>query len=355
MRDKQFRGRQTNTFFVAIISLLSGLLAGALLMASIGSNPLLGYKYLVQGALMNSFQVGNTLATATNLLLVGLSVAIAFKAGLYNFGASGQMLVGGMTASLIALRTTALPHPLALAILILSALLGGALWGIIPGLLKGLLNVHEVLSTMLMNWIAYWSVCYFAPALLFESDLGIAHLLRLSWLSKLFNGSSLDLVLFVAIAALIIIKFTLDKTTFGFELKAVGSARDCAEYAGIKVKAYMVLSMMMAGGLAGLAGLAFHSLPMQAGFLPSQGFDGIAVAVLAAGNPLGVVFSSLFFGLLKSGKAFMCTKTGIPAEIADIIIALIIYFSACTLLFKKLCRGNKVKITKSADDRNKEV
>ena len=111
----------------------------------------------------------------------------------------------------------------------------------------------------------------------------------------------------------------------------------------------MVLSMMMAGGLAGLAGLSFHYLPMQAGFLPSQGFDGIAVAVLAAGNPLGVFFSSLFFGLLKSGKTFMSTMTGISPEIADIIIALIIYFSAISLLFKKLCRGKKEKLTKSAD------
>jgi simple sugar transport system permease protein len=331
----------SNAFLVAVSAVVLGLLAGAILMASIGSNPFTGFWFLFRGSLMNIQRIGNTMATATNLMLVGLSVAFAFKTGLFNIGASGQMLIGGLCATLVAHKVF-LPRPLFLVVLIASALLGGALWGVIPGILKAKFNVHEVVATIMMNWIAYWSIYYFVPAYLKgpsleteSASIALSQSLRAPWLTKLFNGSFINLGIFIAIVSVIIIKFILDKTTLGFSLKAVGSNRFCAEYAGIKVNRNVVISMMIAGALAGLAGLSFYtgySRNMQIGVMPSQGFDGIAVALLGASSPIGVFFSALFFGMLQSGKGFMNAMTDVPPEIADTIIAVIIYFTATSVL-----------------------
>lgn len=340
-RKKEFK---SNDFLIAISAVILGLVAGAILMAAIGSNPFTGFLYLFKGGLMNIERIGNTIATATTLMLVGLSVAFAFKTGLFNIGASGQMLVGGLCATLVA-HHVVLPRPLYLIVLVLSALLGGALWGVIPGLLKAKFNVHEVVATIMMNWIAYWSIYYFVPAYLKgpsleteSASIALTQSLRAGWLTNLFNGSYMNLGFFVAIISVVVIKLILDKTTLGFELKAVGSNRFCAEYAGIKVNRNVVISMMIAGGLAGLAGLTYYtgySRNMQIGVMPSQGFDGIAVALLGASNPIGVFFSALFFGMLQSGKGFMNAMTSVPPEIADTIIATIIYFTATSVLFKK--------------------
>lgn len=293
---------------------------------------------------MSVERIGNTLATATTLMLVGLSVAFAFKTGLFNIGASGQMLVGGLFATLVAHKVF-LPRPLYLVVLIASAILGGVLWGVIPGFLKAKFNVHEVVATIMMNWIAYWSIYYFVPAYLKGPSLEtesasilITQSLRTRWMTTLFNDSYINYGFIIAVAAVFIIRFILDKTTLGFGLKAVGSNRECAEYAGIKVNRNIVISMMIAGALAGLAGLTFYtgySRNMQIGVMPNQGFDGIAVALLGASSPLGVFFSSLFFGILQSGKGFMNAMTSVPPEIADSIIAVIIYFTATSMLFAR--------------------
>jgi ABC-type uncharacterized transport system permease subunit len=313
-------------------------------MAAIGSNPFTGFYYLFRGGLMSVERIGNTLATATTLMLVGLSVAFAFKTGLFNIGASGQMLVGGLFATLVAHKVF-LPRPLYLVVLIASAILGGVLWGVIPGFLKAKFNVHEVVATIMMNWIAYWSIYYFVPAYLKGPSLEtesasilITQSLRTRWMTTLFNDSYINYGFIIAVAAVFIIRFILDKTTLGFGLKAVGSNRECAEYAGIKVNRNIVISMMIAGALAGLAGLTFYtgySRNMQIGVMPNQGFDGIAVALLGASSPLGVFFSSLFFGILQSGKGFMNAMTSVPPEIADSIIAVIIYFTATSMLFAR--------------------
>jgi simple sugar transport system permease protein len=335
---------KSNAFLIAISAVILGIIAGGLLMLAIGSNPFEGFYYLFRGSLMNMERIGNTLATAITLMLVGLSVAFAFKTGLFNIGASGQMLIGGLCATLVA-HHVFIPRPLYLVVLIGAAFLGGALWGVVPGLLKAKFNVHEVVATIMMNWIAYWSIYYFVPAYLkgpsLETEsksIALEQTLRSPWLTELFGRGYMNLGIFIAIIAVLAIKFILDKTTLGFELKAVGSNRFCAEYAGIKVNRNVVISMMIAGGLAGLAGVTYYagySRNMQIGVLPQMGFDGIAVALLGASNPVGVFFSGLFFGMLQSGKGFMNAMTEVPPEIADTIIATIIYFTATSVLFSR--------------------
>jgi ABC-type uncharacterized transport system permease subunit len=338
---KRFFGRD---FVTALVAVVLGLLAGAVLMALIGRNPISGYVYLFRGGVMSIERVGNTLATATPLILTGLSVAFAFRTGLFNIGAAGQMLIGGLCATAVGL-TLVLPKPLLLTVMVAAAILGGAVWGLVPGLLKAKFNVHEVVATIMMNWIAYWTVYYVVPAYFKGAYLETesrkipdAASLKVEWLTDLFNGSYINLGLFLAVISVIVIAFIIDRTTFGYELKAVGFNRHAAEYAGIKADRSIIMSMMIAGALSGLAGATFYvgyASNIQIGVLPTQGFDGIAVSLLGGNSPWGVFGAALFFGLLHSGKGFMNAMTRIPPEIADTIIATIIYFSATSVLIER--------------------
>lgn len=329
---------------VGIISVVLGLFAGAILMVLIGENPITGYMYLFKGGLMSIERVGNTLATATPIILTGLSVAFAFKTGLFNIGASGQMLIGGLCATAVAL-TVVLPKPLMIILIIIVAIIGGGLWGVVPGILKAKFNVNEVVATIMMNWIAYWTVYYTVPAYFKGMSLETESRsipdfasLKVDWLSNLFNGSYINLGLFIALITVVIIWIVLNKTVIGFQMKAAGFNRDAALYSGMNVNKNIVLSMVIAGALAGLAGATYYvgySSNMQIGVLPTAGFDGIAVALLGANNPFGAAAGAIFFGLLHSGKGFMSAMTNIPPEIGDTIIATIIYFAAVSILIEK--------------------
>ncbi|WP_102262243.1 ABC transporter permease [Mesobacillus jeotgali] len=339
---------------VSLISIILGLVAGGILMLFIGSNPIEGYSYLLQGALKNLERIGNTLATATPLIFTGLSVAFAFRTGLFNIGASGQMLVGGLAATAVAL-TFDLSRPILLLVMILAGLVAGALWAFVPGLLKAKFNVHEVVSTIMMNWIAYWTIYYVVPGyfkgefLETESKkLAESDTLRTPFLTEMFDGSYINLGLFLAVIAVIIIAFIIDKTTLGFELKAVGFNRFAAEYAGMKVNRNIILSMLISGALAGVGGVALYTgnaSSIQIGILPAQGYDGIAVALLGANHPVGVFFAAVLFGILYSGTGFMNAMTEIPPELANTIIAIIIYFAATSVMIERLL--NKFKARKS--------
>ena len=285
-------------FIISLMAIILGLIAGAILMAIMGHNPIDGYSFLFKGGLMNIERIGNTLATATPLILTGLSLAFAFKTGLFNIGAPGQMLMGGFFATAVGL-TVKLPAPVLIPLMILAGILGGAIWAFINiGILIALISVFAV------------------------------------W-------------------------FILNKTVLGYELKAVGFNRDAAEYAGISVNRNILLSMMIAGALAGLAGVVQYTgnaVSIQIGVMPTQGFDGIAVALLGANTPIGVLFSALFFGLLYTGKGFMNAMTSIPPEIADTIMATIIYFSATSVIMERvLNKFQKRKKDKLNKNTNQET
>lgn len=330
-------------YSIALVAVGLGLVAGAILMAITGNNPLTGFAYLFRGGLMSIERIGNTLATATPLVFTGLSVAFAFKTGLFNIGAAGQMLIGGLCATAVGL-TFSWPKPILLPVVICAAFLGGGLWGLLPGLLKAKFNVHEVVATIMMNWISYWTVYYVVPgyfkgAYLETESRRISEnaSLKVQWLTNLFDGSYINLGFFLAICTVLIVAFILNRTTIGYELKAVGFNRHASEYAGIKATRNIILSMVISGALAGLGGAAFYvgyASNIQIGVLPNQGFDGIAVSLLGANSPWGVFSAAIFFGLLHSGKGFMNAMTKVPPEIADTIIATIIYFSATSVLIE---------------------
>ncbi|MDW7740036.1 MAG: ABC transporter permease [Bacillota bacterium] len=329
---------------MSLFAVMLGLLAGAGLMAVTGNNPVEGFLYLFRGGTMNIERIGNTLATATPLIFAGLSVAFAFKTGLFNIGGAGQMLIGGLCATAIGL-TFDWPKPILLTVIIIASLIGGGLWAALPGLLKAKYNVHEVVATIMMNWIAYWAIYYIIPqhfkGPFLETEsmrIPAAASLKVPWLTSLFSGSYINLGFFLALIFIIIIAFILERTTLGFELKAVGYNRDAAEAAGISVNRNIIFSMAIAGALAGLGGATFYvgfANNMQIGVLPVQGFDGIAVALLGANAPWGVFAAAVFFGLLHTGKGFMSAMTAIPPEISDTIIATIIYFAATSVLIER--------------------
>lgn len=362
---KQTR-RSNSALLTAVSAAVLGLAAGAILMLLIGSNPIQGYTFLFRGGLMSIERIGNTFATAITLTLTGLSVAFAFKTGLFNIGAAGQMLIGGLCSTIVALTVQA-PRPVLLVLIILAGFLGGGLWGFLPGFLKAKFNVHEVVATIMMNWISYWVVYYTIPAyfkgpfLETESrSISLAASLKAPWLSAIFKGSYINLGIFVAVIAVVVIQIILNRTTLGYELKAVGYNRDAAEYAGIQVNRNVVLSMVIAGGLAGLAGTTFYTgyaSNMQIGVLPNQGFDGIAVALLGANSPWGVFAAAVFFGLLHSGKGFMNAMTSIPPEISDTIIAIMIYFTATSVLIGRVWKavGRKLRRKVELTNRPEEV
>lgn len=337
----------------SILAVVLGLIAGAILMFAIGSNALEGYSYLLKGALINVKRGGDTLATATPLILTGLSVGFAFKTGLFNIGTPGQMLFGGFCATVIGLTYGAtMPRVLLLLIMIIVGGLAGAIWAFVPGLLKAKFNVNEVVSAIMMNWVCYWIVYYAIPAYFKGSSetesksIPAEASLKTKWLTDLFSGSYINLGILIAVIAVIVIAFILNKTVLGYELKAVGFNKSAAEYAGMSVNRNIIVSMMIAGCLSGLAGVAQYignASNMQIGIMPSQGFDGIAVSLLGANNPVGILISALFFGILYSGKGFMNANTNIPPEIADTIIATIIYFAAISAAVPMIINAKKHK------------
>jgi len=345
-----FQDDDNQNKMIPFLSIILGFIIGGLLLVVFKYNPIEAYQKLFEGG-FGKFtggqfgdmrRIGQTLLATTGLILTGLSVAFAFRTGMFNIGASGQLLMGGFTAVLIGVLLD-LPKIIHLPLAVLGALLMGGIWAFLPALLKAKFNIHEVVTTIMMNWIAVWTVYYFVPILIpghYETESAIIKptaSLRVEWLTKLFNDSFVNLGIFIAIIVAIIIWFILDRTTFGYELKAVGYNKHAAEYAGIKVNRNIIYSMMISGALAGLAGATYYlgySQNLKIGELPSLGFDGIAVSLLALNTPIGVLFSGALFGFMNAAKSFMTASTDVPNELVPIIMAIIIYFAATNLMVK---------------------
>ncbi|MGI5839347.1 MAG: ABC transporter permease [bacterium] len=329
---------------IPFISVLLGFLVGALVMLLSGHNPLAAYAALLKGAGLfgNIKRFGDTLLQMTTLILTGLSVAFAFRTGLFNIGAAGQMLMGGFVAVLLGVKLS-LPKAIHLPLVIIAATLAGAMWAFLPGLLKAKYRINEVVTTIMMNWTAYWSVYYFVPTYIpghFTTEsipINPTASLRVRWLTDLFQGSYVNIGLFLAVAAALTVWWILEKTVFGYELKTVGLNAKAAEYAGMRVNRNIILAMMTAGALAGLAGATFYlgyTDNVKVGVLPAQGLDGIAVALLGLNTPAGVVLAAFLFGFMNAGKLFMQSATSVPNELVPIINAVVIFFAATNLMLK---------------------
>ena len=316
-----------------------------------------------------AFVLGDMLFEAAPLMLTGLSVAIAFKTGLFNIGAPGQYLMGAMSSVIVALAIPTTPAT-AFWVWLLALLVGmisGMLWGMIPGFFKAFLGVNEVIVCIMTNWIAAnvvsW-VFYNNKQFINAAGGKSAYTLPTTangvstpklGLDKLFPGSNIDIGIFIAIAIAILIFILLNKTTLGYELKACGHNKNAAKYAGMNEKRNIVLSMAIAGGLAAM-GASLYFLNGGAelawntyGKLPDTGFNGIPVALLASNNPLGVIFGSGFLRYIDKGGYNLAGFTAYNEYVSDLIIAVIIYFAGFSKLIKDLLSRRKAAKAEKAD------
>lgn len=317
-------------------------------------------RILLGGFYMPPIGIGKEIAQAAPLIMTGLSVGFAFKTGLFNIGAAGQYTVGAFGALFFAI---VLKMPWWLC-LIASALFG-AFWGAIPGIFKAFLNVNEVITAIMFNWIGLYAVNTIiyggGSSIMYDATKTKSFSLRANFpdavipdlgMGDAFMNKSTTIAIFLAILVAIVMWFIIDKTVFGYELKACGNNKDAARYAGINAKKNVVLSMVIAGALAGFgAGLYYLSgvaewNPQDSTALPGIGFDGISVALLASSNPIGTIFSAIFISHISTGGSFMDTNV-FPPEIADVISGVVIYLCAFSLLFKnwfsKVFAGKKSK------------
>lgn len=334
-----------SSIFAIVIGLLVGLVV---LLLCNPSQALPGFGTILTGALTHGMKgIGQVFYYATPIILTGLSVGFAFKTGLFNIGTPGQFLVGGFGAVYVGILWTNLGRGQWVAALIASIIFG-AVWGLVPGILKAYFNVNEVISSIMMNYIGLYLVNWITKSYkpLFNNlrneskNVAANAVIPKMGMDKLFPGSSVNGGIVIAILVVIIIYLVLNKTTFGYELKAVGFNKDASKYAGINEKKSIIMSMMIAGAIAGLAGgllyLAGTGKHIEVkDVLGSEGFTGISVALLGLSHPIGVLFSGIFIAYLTAG-GFYLQLYEFSTEIIDIIVAVIIYFSAFALIVKSM-------------------
>jgi ABC-type uncharacterized transport system permease subunit len=329
---------------IPVIAVLLGIIAGAIIMLISGYNPLTGYAALWDGAFGQTFYIGETLRQMTPYIFAGLAVAFAFRTGLFNIGVEGQLLVGWIAAVWVGLAFH-LPKFIHLPLAILAAAAAGAIWGLVPGFLKARLRVHEVIVTIMMNYIALQVTNYIVRNVLSDKgditkDVPNSASLKSNFLSSITDYSTLHNGIYLSIIAAVVMWYLLEKTTLGFELKAVGFNQHASQYAGMNVNRNIILSMVISGAFAGLGGAMeglgeFGHAALNNTFT-GIGFDGIAVALLGGNTALGVVLASILFGALKVGALNMPLQSGVPTELVDIVIALIIFFVASSYMIKWL-------------------
>lgn len=343
----------TSSIFAILVGLLFGFI---ILLVSNPSQAVDGLVIILKGGFNTDAKgMGQVLYFATPLILTGLSVGFAFKTGLFNIGAAGQFIMGAFAAVYIGVKWTFLPAPWHWIIALLGAALMGGLWALIPGLLKAYMNVHEVISTIMMNYIGMYMANYLIKTHIYDSKKALAlstadtAVLPKGGLDYVFYNklgtvrdmSTVNSGIYIAILIAIIIYIILNKTTFGYELKACGFNKFASKYAGINEKRNIVLSMVIAGMLAGLGGgllylSGAHGRRIKVvDVLAAEGFNGIPVALLGLSNPIGIIFSAIFISYITQGGNHLQTLNFMP-EIIDIIIACIIYFSAFALFFRSL-------------------
>ena len=390
----------------SLLSILIGLTVGAVVIAIVGlTKQTIGIKGMWDGIRIiyagilstgreagkltwgfNPQNLGNMLFRATPLILTGLSVAIANKTGLFNIGAAGQYLMGTMATLMIALSIPAgtLPGWIVWLLAFLGGMIAGGLWGAIPGALKALLNINEVLACIMTNWLAANVVTWAfdmsnfknmvegtKTGYVYKTTYGLT-LVDGNWtyvdgngfatskmgLDLLFPGSQVNGGILIAIVMAVLVYILLNKTTLGYELKACGSNRHAARYAGINDKRNIVLSMAIAGALAG-AGASLYWLSGNTEFywttyqaLPAAGFNGIPVALLAVNNPIGVVFTGIFMAMLNIVGQTLTGLTAYNEYITDVIISVIVYLSAFSLVIRLWLTGRKKKAAAPAAPAN---
>lgn len=343
-----------------IYAIVLSLIVGAVLIVILGKNPLAAYLHLLQGsgiAPKLNYAGGKSMFTDlsgllnywTPMIFAALAVAVALRGGLFNIGVSGQMLASAFVAS-VWIGYSDLPAYIARPLVLIVAMVVGALVAGLVGWLKYRFHINEVVSTIMMNYIIQYVIAFFIYTRYVDpvsrQSKTISGDARLTLIGMEIGGYKYDIPLGFVIAVLtaLLIHFLFRKTILGYELKAVGLSPKASQYAGIHVGRTLIISMLISGALAGMAGATYYLgyfSSIQPRVLSSTGFDAIAVALLGSGNPLGILASSFLISVIEKGSTYMSSTAGLDADIASVLIGLILLFSACgTFTYKKVKRGN---------------
>jgi general nucleoside transport system permease protein len=297
-------------------------------------------------ALRLSFRpLSETVLSSTPLILTGLAVALAFRAGLFNIGAEGQLQIGALTSVLVGFSLTGVPWFIHLPLALLAGAIGGALWGFVPGILKARTGAHEVITTIMLNFVAFRLVEFALRTPLYQREGRTDPISKVvepsAVLPVIIEGLRANWGIVLSLGAAVFVSWLLFRSTKGFEFRAVGLNPHAARYAGMSISWTVVLTMMIAGALAGLAGATVvlgATRTLTPGMAAGTGFDGIAIALVGRGKPAGVVAAGLLFGALRAGSTPMQSATGIPIHLVVVIQALVIMFVAAPALVRAIYR-----------------
>jgi simple sugar transport system permease protein len=340
---------------IPLAAVLLAALIGAIILVVSGANPLQAYAGLIEGSFGSLAAFGRTLEKATPLIFSGLAVAFAFKGGLFNIGAQGQLLLGALTSAAVGFSLQGLPPVLHISLALLAGAAAGALYGAIPGALKTYTGAHEVITTIMLNYIAINITDYLADGPLKDTSPGniVARtpLIADSAIIPVIGGIPMGFVIAVLMA--IATWWFLWQTTTGFEIRTVGLNPNAARYAGIKASRVVILAMVLSGLLAGMGGAIETQgvvFRYQPGFNVGLGFDGITIALLGRTHPFGVIPAAILVGAMKAGASQMQFSAGVAKEITDVIQALILFFVAADMIVRWILRtradeGSKVTLS----------
>ena len=331
-----------------LIAVLAAFIVGGIVVALIGDSPFQTYRLLIGSAFSWPDGIGYTLFYATPLIFTGLAVAIAFRCGLLNIGAEGQLYIGAFAAAWVGIKFGGWSAWALLPMCMLAAIVGGAIWGGIPGLLKARFGSHEVINTIMLNFIAVALVSYFTQyhyktpgdAILETVPIGNgAHIARLGkFIPGLPERIPLNLAFILAIVACVLVYIFLWKTKWGYEIRATGANPSAAEYGGISIRKQIILAMAISGGLAGMVGInevLGYRYRYYDGFSANYGFVGIAVALLGRNHPIGVFLAAILFAILLRGGIFVDAYTvHVSKDIVDMLQGIVIVFVAAEAAFR---------------------
>lgn len=334
-----------DSVLIPVLAVATALMIGAVLIWISGAGVLEAYKGLFEGMLGSKRALMDTCVAATPYILAGLSVAAGFKCGLFNIGAEGQFFMGALCSVIVGYSVEGLPVWLHLPLALTAGAAGGMIWGAVPGYLKARFGAHEVINTIMLNYIAVGIVDFMVKKVIRDPGASVDRtpfIQHTAELPRLFGQDyRLHAGFLVALAAAFFIHWFFKNTTYGFEVRTVGSNPGAAKYAGMNINFNTVLAMALAGGLAGLAGTGEvlglkHNLPSV--FSSGYGFDSIAVALLARSNPIAIIPAAFLWGGLRNGAGLMQLRTGISIDLINVIQALVIVFIAADPIIRFIYR-----------------
>ncbi len=344
--------KKTQQITVPLISVVLGILLGAIIMWVFGYDAIWGYEELFKTAFGSLRSLGEISRAMGPLILIALGFAVASRAGFFNVGLPGQALAGWLVAGWFALSFPDLPRPLMLTMTVLLGVFAGGIIGAIPGILRAYLGTSEVIVTIMMNYIVLYvgnAFIHSFPKSVMQSidssiTVGANATYQTEWLRALTNNSRMNIGIFFAIVAVILVWFLLKKTTLGFEIRSVGINSHASEYAGMSAKRTIILSMIISGALAGVGGVVeglgtFQNVYVQGSSL-SVGFNGMAVSLLASNSPIGIPFAAFLFAVLQVGAPGMNAAT-IPSELVSIVTASIIFFVSVHYIIERFIKPRK--------------